>query len=243
MSNSTRPKGPYGKELLWGDDFITRYKDALEDLYLTDEVRNAARDTYFAAFSDGEHSMAAEKWGAVDAYCAAGFPDNLYACRFIVEDVIACGCSRNSALISIQAYIMLVETGVLDKPAERHLPIDPFAVPESDVGSESGTDSESDSETDPDVPFLGDDTPTVSLVGAGSHSGKPASGEQEETVSIERKCSNCVYSRNPDHCNGFGVCEDWRYAKPTPSYYPTWDDMRGGMFSDFLSRSNDTYIS
>lgn len=235
MSNSTRPKGPYGKELLWGDDFITRYKDALEDLYLTDEVRNAARDTYFAAFSDGEHSMAAEKWGAVDAYCAAGFPDNLYACRFIVEDVIACGCSRNSAMISIQAYIMLVETGVLGKPAERHLPIDPFSVPEPGARSESKADS--------GVFFSGDGIPTVALSGANPDSEKTTTGGQEETTNIERKCSNCVYSRNPDHCNGFGVCEDWRYAKPTPSYYPTWDDMRGGMFSDFLSRSNDTYIS
>lgn len=266
MAGLARPKGPYGKELLWGEGFISRYRDALEDLYLTDEVRFVARDVYFAAFSDGDHSMNAEKRFAVALYDAAGFSDDLYAFRFIVDDVVRCGFSRNSALISIQAYMMLVETGVLTKPIERHLPSDSPVTAEG-IGSASphspsrsrqsdetsakcppdeGTSFGEKMPSNEEIPHdkapsfedgaLSEEGPLsekqapfkeTSLAEGGALSRKTADGSQVDATSVERKCSNCVYYRSPDHCSQWTVCDDWTLAKEIPDYWPTEDDIRG----------------
>ena len=55
---------------------------------------------------------------------------------------------------------------------------------------------------------------------------------------IEKKCSNCFHSKNPNSCGHglLGPCEDWREATEPEGHWPTWDDMKRAQYGDLMSR-------
>ena len=57
--------------------------------------------------------------------------------------------------------------------------------------------------------------------------------------SSARKCSQCRYYGNEDHCNSLRVCDDFEAKTECPDYWPTLDDMAKGRFGDMVSRRND----